>query len=80
MNRLAAAALLIALASPAAAFHCPADMARIDAALAAGPAVDAAVLEQVTALRAEGERLHLAGDHEGSIAALAQAMALLGIS
>ncbi|WP_149140400.1 hypothetical protein [Gemmobacter caeruleus] len=67
------------LAAPALAFQCPMDMAAIDAALAANPTLSAEQLAEVTALRAEGESLHAAGDHDGSVAALAKAKAILGL-
>lgn len=67
-------------AQPAFAFHCPADMAAIDAALAAGPTISAEQLAEVQALRATGEEQHGAGSHAESIATLATAMEILGIS
>ena len=67
------------LAAPAFAFHCPVDMAAIDAALAAGPQISEADLAKVKALRAKGEEEHKAGKHAESVATLAEAKALLGI-
>ena len=61
------------------AFHCPADMKLIDDALAAGVTLSDEQLAEVTALRAEGEELHNAGDHAASVEALGKAMAILGI-
>lgn len=72
-------AMGLALASSAWAFHCPADMAKIDAALAKKPDVSQEVLAQVKQLRAQGESLHQAGKHQESVDALAKAMTLLGI-
>ncbi|MGL4352846.1 MAG: hypothetical protein ACRCTP_02685 [Aeromonas popoffii] len=71
--------LLIGLlfAGSALAFHCPADMKKIDDALAAGPALSAEQLAEVKQLRAEGETLHNAGKHQASVDALAKALALL---
>lgn len=73
--------LLIGLlfAGSALAFHCPADMKKIDDALAAGPALSAEQLAEVKQLRAEGEALHKAGKHQESVDTLAKAMAILGI-
>jgi hypothetical protein len=73
--------LLIGLlfAGSALAFHCPADMKKIDDALAAGPALSAEQLAEVKQLRAEGETLHNAGKHQASVDALAKALAILGI-
>jgi hypothetical protein len=66
--------------SPVAAFAhaCPALMGEIDAALpdAELSSEDAA---KVAELRAQGEELHGAGDHDGSMAALEEAKALLGL-
>lgn len=79
MKRVLLAAALSLAAAPAFAFHCPQDMAQIDAALAANPQISAADLEQVQALRAQGEELHNAGQHQQSIDTLTQAKAILGI-
>lgn len=74
------ALLLSLLAAPAYAFHCPADMAEIDAALGEkAQTLSADVLAEVKKLRAEGEALHKAGKHGDSVATLAKAKALLGI-
>lgn len=77
MRHLILAAALL-LATPAFAFQCPADMAAIDAALATA-SLSAEDLARVQELRAEGERLHAAGEHQASVDALAEARALLGI-
>jgi hypothetical protein len=70
----------LALASGAAfAFHCPADMKRIDAALAKKPPLSAAQLAEVKKYRAEGEALHKAGKHQDSVDTLAKAMTILNI-
>ena len=61
------------------AFHCPADMAKIDAALAQQPSLSEAQLAEVKKLRAEGETLHKAGKHQQSVDTLAKAMKLLKI-
>jgi hypothetical protein len=75
---LLAAALLLASGS-AFAFHCPADMAKIDAALAKNPQLSAAEMTQVKQLRTEGETLHKAGKHQESVDTLAKAMKILKI-
>ena len=80
MKRILAAAALALVAGPAFAFQCPADMAQIDAALAAGTTLDEAQLAEVAALRAEGEALHAAGEHQASVDALHKALVLLGIA
>lgn len=63
----------------AVAFHCPKDMAEIDAALAEGPDLTMTEMKEVKELRAEGERLHEAGKHQESVDTLARAKEILGI-
>lgn len=73
-------AVALAFASTAAwAFHCPADMKKIDAALAKNPNLPADKLAEVKKLRAEGEALHKAGKHQESVDTLAKAMKILNI-
>jgi hypothetical protein len=80
IKRVFAAALLATMvASPAFAFHCPSDMAKIDAALAKNPPLSSEQLAEVTQLRAEGEALHNAGNHAESVKVLGEAMAILDI-
>lgn len=79
-KRVLAAGLLATLvASPAFASQCPADMAKIDAALAENPPLSSEQLAEVKELRAEGEALHKAGDHAESVKVLGEAMAILDI-
>ena len=77
-SMVAAAALLAS--STAFAFHCPADMKKIDEALAKNPSLTAEQMADVKKLRAEGEVLHKAGKHQESVDTLAKAMKLLGVS
>jgi chromosome segregation and condensation protein ScpB len=80
MTRYALAAALILAAAPVMAAHCPQDMAKIDAALAASSAeLSEEDLAQVKELRAKGEELHEAGDHAASVEELGKAMEILGI-
>ena len=72
------AALFAALSTPALAFQCPADMAAIDQALQTAQITEEQ-RAQVQQLRAEGERLHNEGQHQQSMATLAQAKQILGI-
>jgi hypothetical protein len=74
---LAIAALLAS--SAASAFHCPADMKKIDDALAKNPTLSAEQMAEVKKLRAEGETLHQAGKHQESVDTLAKAMKILNI-
>jgi len=75
-------ALIVALAlasSAAFAFHCPADMKKIDEALAKKPQISSEQMAEVTKYRAEGETLHKAGKHQESVDTLARAMKILNI-
>ena len=72
--------LALALASSGAmAFHCPQDMAAIDAKLATGVKLSDAEMAKVKQLRADGETAHKAGKHDESVKHLAAAKKLLGI-
>src|SRR5690606_19317189 len=82
MTRTLALALALGVGlagAPAFAMHCPADMAKIDAALAENPDLTAEQLAEVKRLRAEGEEYHAAGQHQESVDTLARAMEILGI-
>lgn len=75
-----AVALSLALASTGAfAFHCPADMKKIDEALAKNPQLTAAQMSEVKKYRADGEASHKAGKHQDSVDTLAKAMGILGV-
>ena len=70
----------LAFASSAAfAFHCPADMRKIDDALAKNPKLSSQQIAEVKKYRADGEALHKAGKHQESVDTLAKAMKLLDI-
>ncbi len=75
---LLASAATLALTVNAFAFHCPADMAKIDEALKTA-SLSGADMAKVKELRARGEVEHKAGDHTASVKTLAEAMELLGI-
>ncbi len=78
--RSIAVALSLALASTGAfAFHCPAEMKKIDDALAKNPKLSAAQMSDVKKYRADGETLHKAAKHQESLDTLAKAMAILGV-
>lgn len=75
---LSALALSALLWSPALAGQCPADMSKIDAAMQTAQLSEedkAKVME----LRTKGEELHAAGNHDESVATLAEAKKMLGI-
>ncbi len=79
MRKLLITTALVLLAAPAFAFHCPRDMAEIDAELAAGTTLSQTDLDKVMSLRAEGETQHNAGDHASSVKTLGEARKILGI-
>lgn len=76
---LIAAALSLGLVTPALAFQCPGDMAKIDATLAQNPQISAEQMAEVKRLRAEGETQHKAGQHQDAVDTLAKAKEILGI-
>ncbi|HET7714673.1 MAG TPA: hypothetical protein VFK86_03520 [Bauldia sp.] len=78
MRRILFAAAFAAFAMPALAFQCPADIAKINAALETAQITEEQRAE-VIALRDEGEALHDEGKHQESVDKLAEAMAILGI-
>jgi hypothetical protein len=73
------AALAVLFSGAALAFHCPADMKKIDEALAKNPKLTEAQLAEVKKQRADGEALHKAGKHQESVDTLAKAMKTLGV-
>ena len=77
--RALAAAALLACSGAALAFHCPADMKKIDEALAKNPKLTPEQMAEVKKQRADGEALHKAGKHQESIDTLAKAMKTLGV-
>jgi len=79
MKRFALAAALLIASGAAFAFHCPKDMAAIDAALTKNPKLSEADMKAVKESRAKGEELHKAGKHAESIAELQKAEKILGI-
>ncbi|MEO8487033.1 MAG: hypothetical protein ABI585_11940 [Betaproteobacteria bacterium] len=79
MLRTLVAAVALAAAGSAFAFHCPADMAKIDAALAKNPKLSAEKLAEVKKQRADGETFHKAGKHQESVDTLAKAMKTLDV-
>ena len=79
LKQIVTAAALVLASSAAMAFHCPADMKKIDAALAANPKLSASQMADVKKYRADGEASHKAGKHQDSVDTLAKAMKILGI-
>jgi hypothetical protein len=79
MKRTIATLATMLFAGSAFAFHCPADMKKIDAALAANPKISEAQMAEVKKYRSEGEALHKAGKHQESVDTLAKAMKILDV-
>lgn len=82
MKILSAAALALGFALTAGsawAFHCPKEMAKIDAALGKNPQLSAEQMAEVKKLRSEGEALHKTGKHQESLDTLAKAEKILKI-
>lgn len=77
--RLIVAAAALLASTTALAFHCPADMKKIDDALAKGPKLSAEQMAEVKKLRADGEASHKAGKHQEAVDTLAKAMKMLGV-
>ena len=73
------AAALFAVSGTALAMHCPADMKKIDEALAKSPKLTDAQMSEVKKLRADGEALHKAGKHQESVDTLGKAMKILNV-
>jgi hypothetical protein len=74
-----AATLFVLTLTPALAAECPAEIGKIDAALAANPKISADKLIEAEKLRDQGEDLCDAGKTDESQMALNQAKAILGI-
>lgn len=79
MKRLALLAALAFASASAFAFHCPADMKKIDEAMAKNPKLSAQQAADVKKARADGEALHKAGKHQESLDALGKAEKILNI-
>jgi hypothetical protein len=79
MRKLALFAAAFFAAGSAMAFHCPADMKKIDEALAKQPQLSASQMDDVKKYRTEGEALHKAGKHQESVDTLAKAMKILNV-
>ena len=74
---LSAAILAMILSTPALAFQCPTDIAKIDAALAANPGMDPNIRNAIKTLRDTGERLHNSKKHADSVKTLDGAKQML---
>ena len=79
MKRMILTTVLTFFTSAALAMHCPADMRKIDEAMAKNPKLTAEQAAEVKKYRADGEALHKAGKHQESVDTLAKAMKILNI-
>jgi hypothetical protein len=79
ISAIVIAATLALASSTAFAFHCPADMKKIDETMSKSPKLSTSQAADVKKYRAEGEVLHKAGKHQESIDTLAKAMKILNI-
>jgi hypothetical protein len=78
-TRLIVAVASLLVSGAAYAYHCPADMKKIDDAMAKNPKLTAEQTAEVKKYRAEGEAFHKAGKHQESVDTLAKAMKILDI-
>ena len=77
--QILAATAAVLFSSAAFAMHCPADMKKIDDAMAKNPKLTAAQADEVKKYRTEGEALHKAGKHQESVDTLGKAMKILNV-
>lgn len=77
--RATVAAIALAFSGVALAGSCPAEMKKIDEALAKNPKLTEAQMTEVKKLRAEGEAHHKAGKHTESMASLGKAKQILNV-
>lgn len=79
LTKIVATAAFALASGTVLAFHCPADMKKIDDALAKNPSLSAAQMSEVKKLRVDGEAFHKSGKHQESVDTLAKAMKILGV-
>ncbi len=77
---LLAAAVVVAMASPAFAKHCPKDVEIIDQSLPKAMDLSKMQMTEVKALRDKGAALHKSGNHGESIKVLHKAIKILGVA
>ena len=79
MKRIILGFALALVSVTAFAFHCPADMRKIDAAMAKNPSLSAQQMSDVKKYRAEGEAHHKAGKHQAALDTLDKAKKILNV-
>ncbi len=77
---LVAAAVLVAMTSPAFAKHCPKDAKIIEQAMSKATGLNKMQMAEVKALHDKGVALHKSGNHAESIKALHEATKILGVA
>ena len=77
LRTVSAVIFALAISTPALAFHCPSNIKKIDAALAANPNLDSNISSMVKTLRDTGDRLHNSAKHADAVKTLAGALDLL---
>ncbi len=78
-NILVAAAVVVAISSPAFAKHCPKDAKIIDQAMREAIGLTKMQITEVIALRDEGMAHHKDGNHADAITVLHAATTILGV-
>ena len=76
---LVAAGVVVAMASPAFAKHCPRDVKIIDQAMSKAMGLSEMQMTEIKSLRNIGDSLHKRGKHGESIKVLHVATSLLGV-
>ncbi len=76
---LVAAAVVVAMTSPAFAKHCPKDVKIIDQSLPKATGLNKMQMTEVKALRDKGAALHKSGKHAEAIKVLHEAVKILGV-
>ena len=76
---LVAAAMVVAMTSPAFAKHCPRDVKIIDQSMSKAMGLNSMQMTEVKALRDRGAARHKSGEHGESIKALHAAAKILGV-
>ena len=76
---LLAAAVVVAMTSPAFAKHCPKDVKIIDEALPKTMGLNEMQMTEVKALRDKGAAFHKSGNHAEAIKALHEAVKILEV-
>ncbi len=76
---LVAAAMIMAMTTPAFAKHCPKDVQIIDRTLPKATGLTKMRMTEIKTLRDKGEALHKSGHHGEAIKVLHQAITMLGV-